>query len=130
MANKKIIAVDFDGTLVDHRYPDIGHPVPHAIDVCRELVANNVYLILFTMRSGIYLDQASEWCKSAGIKLWGANVNPEQSTWTSSPKVYAQRYIDDAAAGVPLIELASFSRPCVDWLRVRPLLVADDFLAR
>ena len=130
MASKKIIAVDFDETLVDHRYPDIGAPVPHAIDVCRELVANDVHLILFTMRSGIYLQQAADWCKAAGIKLWGVNENPEQSSWTSSPKVYAQRYIDDAALGAPLMQLAAFDRPCVDWLSARSLLVIDGFLPR
>jgi hypothetical protein len=128
--NKKIIAVDFDGTLVDHRYPDIGAPVPHAVDICRELNANGVHLILNTMRGDIYLEQAVAWCKTVGIKLWGANENPDQHLWTSSPKVYAQRYIDDAALGTPLMQLAAFDRPCVDWLAIRPLLVADGFLPR
>jgi FMN phosphatase YigB (HAD superfamily) len=126
----KIIAVDFDGTLVDHRYPEIGAPVPHAIDVCRELNKNGVKLILNTMRGDIYLEQAVAWCKAVGIELYGANENPDQHLWTSSPKVYAQRYIDDAAVGAPLIQLAAFERPCVDWLAIRPLLVADGFLPR
>jgi hypothetical protein len=127
---KKIIAVDFDGTLVDHRYPDIGEEAPEAIQVCQELNAAGVYLILSTMRSGEELQQAVAWCKANNIKLWDANKNPEQSSWTSSPKVYAQRYIGDDALGCPLIRIHNFHRPCADWRALRLLLIEEGFLTK
>jgi hypothetical protein len=120
-----IIAVDFDGTCVDHRYPGIGDPVPHAVDVLRELVQEGHQLILYTMRSGIFLDDAENFFVLAGIPLYGIQTNPTQKEWTDSPKCYAQLYIDDAAFGCPLIEVPEFERPCVDWLKVREKLIKD-----
>lgn len=75
-------------------------------------------LILWTMRSGPQLADAVMWFTRHGIKLWGILENPEQHTWTASPKAYAQLYIDDAAFGCPLIQPEGFKRPCVDWAAV------------
>lgn len=119
---RKIVAVDFDGTCVDHRYPDVGPDAPHAVTVLRELVADGWDIVLFTTRSGSELEDAVEWFRSRDIPLFGVNRNPEQDSWTTSPKAYAQVYIDDAALGCPLVKLERFSRPFVDWLRVRPML--------
>ncbi len=49
---KKIIAIDFDGTVVEHKYPEVGRDVPDAVRVLRMLRENDVQLILWTMRSG------------------------------------------------------------------------------
>jgi len=110
-----IIAVDFDGTVVDHRFPDVGPDVPGAVNCLQELVANGHKIILWTMRSGVYLAHAVEWYAERGIPLYGVNGNPDQKSWTTSPKAYAQVYVDDAAVGCPLITLAKFKRPCVNW---------------
>lgn len=122
------IGIDFDGTIVDHQYPDIGSPVPGAIPTMLELVKHGHRLILFTMRSGIYLTQAAEYVESNGVKLFGLNHNPEQDSWTTSPKAYAHFYVDDAAIGCPLIAYAHMDRLCVDWPETRKLMVQRNLL--
>lgn len=116
-----IIAVDFDGTCVTHDYPKVGRDIG-AVPVLKELVACGSLLILWTMRSGEELEEAINWFKENNIPLWGIQTNPEQSGWTTSPKCYAQLYIDDAALGCPLT-YSKFERPYVDWVDVRKLLV-------
>jgi trehalose-6-phosphatase len=76
----KIIAVDFDGTIVEHVYPDIGAPVEGALETMTALAARGHKLILWTMRSGDKLDAAVEYLKKNGIPLWGINKNPDQKT--------------------------------------------------
>lgn len=119
------IGLDFDGTVVDHRYPDIGEPVPGAIKWLKRLQRSGGRIVLFTMRSnsletGNLLKDAVEYLEENGIRLYGVNRNPDQDEWTSSPKVYAHVYIDDSAFGCPLIQPKGFSRPCVDWKVVGP----------
>lgn len=110
------IAVDFDGTCVTHDYPRIGKDI-HAIPVLKKLVSNGHKLILNTMRSGKELDEAVNWFKVNNIELFGINENPTQKSWTQSPKVYANMYIDDAAFGCPLLTVPELSdRPFVNWL--------------
>lgn len=91
-----IIAVDFDGTCVKHRYPMVGEDVDGAVSVLKELVRKGHKIILYTMRSGDTLDDAISWFIDNDIELWGINRNPEQYGWSSSPKVFANLYIDDA----------------------------------
>lgn len=116
-----IIAVDFDGTVVTHEYPLIGRDIG-AWPVLAELVNNGHDIILFTMRSGTLLKEATELFLANGIPLYGINVNPTQLTWTTSPKVHADLYIDDAALGIPLISVLPGERPFVHWLEVQKLL--------
>ena len=119
-----IIGVDFDGTIVTHDFPAIGNPLDLALDTLRELVRLDHKLILFTMRSGIYLEEAVEYLSKNNVKLWGINTNPEQSAWTDSPKAYCHIYIDDAALGCPLIYNRDIhKRAFVDWRGVRKLLM-------
>jgi len=115
-------AIDFDGTCVDHQYPYVGDDVPHAVSVLQQIASRGDKLILFTMRSDRALGLAERWFEHHQIPLHGSNENPDQKTWTNSPKVFAHRYIDDAAVGCPLIHPANFSRPCVDWLEIARLL--------
>jgi len=118
-----IVAIDFDGTLVDHVYPDIGAAIPGAVEWCVKLQTAGAKLILWTMRSGKELDDAVKWCEANGIQLWGVNKNPQQS-WSSSPKAFANLYVDDAAVGCPLRELPRLgARPGADWEVIGPLLM-------
>ena len=106
------ICIDFDGTCVTHEYPEIGRSIG-AESVLQELVANGHQLILFTMRSDrmvksmfgdyeeLFLTDSINWFKKNNIPLFAIQKNPDQSTWTDSPKAYAQLYIDDAALGCP-----------------------------
>jgi len=121
-----LFAIDFDGTCVDHRYPDVGPDVPGAVAVLTALAAGGHQLMLNTMRSGRYLDEAVAWFEAHELPLHGANENPDQRSWTESPKVYAHHYIDDAAVGCPLSTVPGFQRECVDWQGVARLLGLDE----
>ena len=55
--------------------------------------------------------------------MFGGNENPYQAAWTASPKAYGPLYIDDSAAGCPLIHPESFYRPCVDWEAVGKIVM-------
>ena len=117
------IAVDFDGTCVDHDYPEVGKEVPNCVEVLKALDRRGDELFLFTMRSGQGLRDAVQWFRERDIHLSGIQQDPAQSSWTQSPKCYAELYIDDAAFGCPLIEVAGFKRPCVDWTKVEAELL-------
>lgn len=123
-----VIAVDFDGTCVEHNYPAIGMDVEGAVEVLRELNKHGHRIILNTMRSGQRLEAAVRWFRDRRIELWAVNRNPEQEQWTSSPKVYADIYIDDSALGCPLIFLEGVRRPVVNWSKVRQLLESDGMI--
>lgn len=122
-----LIAVDFDGTCVTHMYPEIGADVG-AVPVLKELVEAGHKLILWTMRSDTTLEQAVSWFKSHDIPLYGINKNPQQFSWTRSPKAYAQLYLDDAALGIPLKRRKGQDRPFVNWEKVRKMLVKRGYL--
>lgn len=120
-----IVAIDFDGTIVKHAYPDIGEPVADARRVIMRMQEAGWWVILWTMRSGEELAAAVDYCRTVGIELFGVNSNPEQGEWTQSPKAYAQVYIDDAALGCPLVHPNPLTqtpfrqeRPWVDWVAV------------
>ena len=123
-----VIALDFDGTVVTHEYPYIGEDIG-AVPVLKELVAAGHQLILFTMRSGKLLDDALAWFERNGIELYAVNENPEQVSWTSSAKVYANMYIDDCALGCPIRFEDGVRRPFVDWKKVREILVYNRVIA-
>lgn len=126
--DKMIIAVDFDGTCVEHDYPYIGMDAEGAVDVLRELVAKGHRLILFTMRSGDKLEAAVKWFKERKVELWSINTNPEQREWTESVKVYAHYYIDDSSVGCPIKFIDGVPRPVVDWAKVRAIFQNDGVL--
>lgn len=124
--DKKVIALDFDGTCTTHDFPRIGADID-SIPVLKKLVSNGHKIILFTMRSnssqGDYLTDAVQWFKDNDIPLYGVQAHPTQHSWTSSPKCYANLIIDDTGLGVPLKEDSTVSnRPFVDWSKVEILL--------
>ena len=126
--NSLIIAVDFDGTCVEHDYPSVGMDVEGAVDVLRSLTAKGHRLVLFTMRSGDKLEDAVRWFKERKIALWAVNENPEQREWTSSPKVFADLYIDDSAVGCPIRFINGVRRPVINWSKIKVQLEYDGVL--
>lgn len=117
-----VIAIDFDGTCVAHEYPKVGKDIG-AIPVLKRLVDNGHQLILWTMRSGDYLHDAVNWFKENNIPLYGIQRNPTQDAWTTSPKAYAELYIDDAALGAPLTNIGvENERPYIDWEKIGTML--------
>lgn len=120
------IALDFDGTVVKHRYPAVGEDVG-AVPVLRALVKNGHKIILNTMRSrnseGVdTLQPALDWFTRNNIPLFGINKNPSQKEWTSSSKVYANLYIDDGALGAPLKADPNEITLYLDWGRAALIL--------
>ena len=126
--NVYTIAVDFDGTCVEHNYPAIGMEVEGAVDVLRAINKRGHRIILYTMRSGEKLDAAVKWFSDRKIDLWAINRNPEQGEWTTSPKVFADYYIDDSALGCPIMFIDGVRRPVVKWSKVRSILENDGVL--
>lgn len=106
------IAIDFDGTIVEHEYPRIGKPAEGAVYWIKKWKEAGATIMLWTMRSGPYLQEAVHYCTLKGIEFDA--VNSDKQDWTSSPKLYANVYIDDAAFGCPLKPTQS-GRPVVDW---------------
>lgn len=128
MSQKMIIAVDFDGTCVEHDYPNIGLDVEGAVETLRMLNQRGHRIILYTMRSGEKQEKAVKWFKDRKIALWAVNENPEQREWTSSPKPFADIYIDDSALGCPIMFIDGVRRPVVNWAKVREMLEYNDVL--
>lgn len=115
------IAIDFDGTIVKHKYPEVGEDIG-AFPWMKKFQEAGADLILYTMRDSEELLDAINFCKDNDIEFWAVNDNPNQETWTQSRKIYANAYVDDNAIGCPLICLED-ERPYVDWEVVGPMVL-------
>jgi hypothetical protein len=95
------IAVDFDGTIVDHEYPAIGKEKLFAFQTLRELEKLGARLILWTFRTGKELDEAVVYCRKNGIEFYAINKNYPEEIFddTVSRKIDADIYIDDKNIG-------------------------------
>lgn len=95
------IAVDFDGTIVEHVYPKIGKPLPFAFEVLKELQKMGHEIILWTYRNGKELEEAVAFCKQNGLEFYAINKSfpDEEYDGTMSRKIYADVYIDDRNIG-------------------------------
>ena len=97
-----VIAVDFDGTIVEHKYPQIGKEIPFAIATLKKLQAERHLLIL--VRENDLLEEAVEYCRKRGLEFYAVNANhPDEQVKPNqaSPcrKVRADMYIDDCNVG-------------------------------
>lgn len=102
MTKSLVIAVDFDGTIVEHKYPKIGAEIPFAFSTLRELQKQGHRLILWTYRSGSYLQAAVDYCETNGIIFYAVNKNFPEEVYVDgevSRKIYADIYIDDRNIG-------------------------------
>lgn len=102
LPKKKIIAVDFDGTLCTNKYPAIGKPKRKIIDLVKQLHPYNT-LILWTCRCNEDLAEALDWCAAHGLHFHYVNENVPENTekyQNNSRKIYADIYIDDKAVNV------------------------------
>jgi hydroxymethylpyrimidine pyrophosphatase-like HAD family hydrolase len=95
------IAVDFDGTIVEHEYPKIGKTRPFAFETLKMLEKKGHQLILWTYRSGQYLYEAVEFCKENGIEFYAVNSNYPEEVYddSKSRKIDCDYYIDDRNIG-------------------------------
>lgn len=97
-----VLAVDFDGTIVEDRYPEIGKPLPFAIDTLKRLHADGHRIVLWTFRHGRPLRNAVEFLESQGVNLYAVNQSfPEESEQLDgySRKIHADWFIDDRNIG-------------------------------
>lgn len=95
------IAVDFDGTIVEHEYPEIGKEKLFAFQTLKELEKMGARIILWTFRSGKELDEAVEYCRKNGFEFYAVNKNYPEEIFdeTISRKIDADIYIDDKNIG-------------------------------
>lgn len=97
------IAVDFDGTIVTHEYPNIGKEIPFAIQTLKLLQKDGHKLILWSVREGKLLNEAVQWCRERGLEFYAINRDyPEEETNNSnnySRKLKVDIWIDDRNIG-------------------------------
>lgn len=97
------IAVDFDGTIVEDRYPDIGEERPFATDTLRMLIKDRHRLVLWSVREGQALEDAVNWCHERGVDFYAVNRDyPEETVQNNqhfSRKIKADIFIDDRNLG-------------------------------
>ena len=96
-----LIAIDFDGTIVEHRYPQIGKERPFATETIRRLIADHHRIILWTLRKGRLLDEAVEWCRERGIEFYAINSSypGEEIDGDTTRKIKYDIVIDDRNIG-------------------------------
>lgn len=100
--DSKIIAIDFDGTIVEDKYPEIGKPLVFAFETLKKLQADGHRLILWTYRTGARLEEAVEFCRKNGIEFYAVNKSyPEEKfdELQTSRKIHADLFIDDRNFG-------------------------------
>lgn len=98
-----VIAVDFDGTIVEHRYPEIGTEIPFATETLRMLIQDQHRLILWSVREGKLLQDAVDWCREHGVEFYAVNKDyPEEEKEKNnhfSRKLKVDMWIDDRNVG-------------------------------
>ena len=112
------IAVDFDGTIVSHKYPEIGKEKPFAIDTLIKLQEDGHKIILWTVREGELLDEAVQFCAERGLEFYSVNSRYPGESWSGSGvsrKLVADVYIDDSnLGGIP------------DWATIYEMISGND----
>ncbi|MCH4821703.1 hydrolase [Gramella lutea] len=101
MPNSLTLAVDFDGTIVENRFPDIGKPILFAFESLKKLQDEGHRLILWTYRHGEHLEDAVNFCEKNGLKFYAVNKSypEEEFDDTISRKILADIFIDDRNLG-------------------------------
>ncbi len=96
-----VIAVDFDGTIVEHRYPRIGAEIPFAVETLKLIQTELKHtLILWTVREGELLEEAMKFCTDRGLYFYAINSNePGSRKGEHSRKIVADLYLDDRNFG-------------------------------
>ena len=99
--NAITIAVDFDGTIVEHAYPEIGKEMLFAFETLKALQDKGHKLILWTFRDGNFLEEAIAYCRERGIEFYAINKSfPEEDFDLSmSRKIQCDIFIDDRNLG-------------------------------
>lgn len=101
MPNSLTLAVDFDGTIVENRFPEIGKPILFAFESLRKLQEEGHRLILWTYRTGNRLEEAVKFCEKNGLKFYAINKSYPEEEYDDaiSRKILADIFIDDRNIG-------------------------------
>lgn len=112
-----IIAVDFDGTIVENSFPNIGAELPFAIESLKKIQQEQHQLILWTVREGSLLQNAVDFCEKRGLFFYAVNQNyPDEKKGTCTRKLNADLFIDDRnLGGIP------------DWGLIYKMIKANNF---
>lgn len=96
-----IIAIDFDGTIVEDAFPKIGKPMIFAFDTIKKLQSEGHRLILWTYRNGKKLQEAVDFCKENGVEFYAVNKSYPEEIFDGkiSRKIHADLFIDDRNVG-------------------------------
>lgn len=130
-----IIAVDFDGTIVEHKYPAIGKERPFATETLKKLIADGHRLILWTVREGRLLEDAVAFCRERGVEFYAVNRDyPEEEKENNkhySRKLKADVWIDDRnVGGLPdwgtIYEMITFRKSYEDFMQESGFEGMDD----
>ena len=95
------VAIDFDGTIVEHAYPEIGKEKLFAFETLREMQKRGFRLILWTYRTGVELEEALEFCRQRGVEFYAVNKSYPEEVFdeTVSRKIDVDLFIDDKNIG-------------------------------
>ena len=125
-----VIGVDFDGTIVEDKYPEIGKEIPFATETLKMLIKNHHRLILWTVREGKYLEDAVNWCRERGVEFYAVNSNypEEQPEHETARKLVADLWIDDRnLGGLPdwgvIYQMIHSGHP---WEPAKPMSIEDE----
>lgn len=101
MPNSLTLAVDFDGTIVENRFPEIGKPILFAFESLKKLQDEGHRIILWTYRHGERLEEAIKFCEKNGLQFYAVNKSypEEEFDGTISRKILADIFIDDRNLG-------------------------------
>lgn len=98
-----LIAVDFDGTIVEHKYPEIGREIPFAVETLKKIQNDGHKLIMWSVRTGQRLQDALDWCRERGLEFYAANLDYPEETVENNPsfsrKLKVDLFIDDRNLG-------------------------------
>lgn len=99
----RTLAVDFDGTLVENKYPQIGEPLRFGFNTLIKMQRDGWKIILLTMREGLLLEEAIKFSAKQGLIFDAVNENPFWKHKDEEPKrkIHADIYIDDHGLGIP-----------------------------
>ena len=93
-----IIAIDFDNTIVEEKYPEIGELRKYAGYYINKLYEDGYKILINTCRAEEYQDHAETFLREKGIKFHQINNNlPESIAFYKQDcrKLSAHLYIDD-----------------------------------
>jgi hydroxymethylpyrimidine pyrophosphatase-like HAD family hydrolase len=120
----KLIAIDFDGTIVEEAFPELGALKPHAKRVMQRIRNEGGRIAIWTARNKRFDEAIQTFLKDNDIPFDVYNdhfpENKEKYNWTAelgSPKIFAEIYIDDRGYGV--------KDRHIDWLEVERHLFGE-----